>query len=76
LWKKLSFAVLAASLTVNCLLSLLYHLFPKLFSFQIDKLILEENETAQKRVDLLNQKFSILKEKTSANMKLLLSEIR
>jgi hypothetical protein len=74
--EKFTFDILAASLTVNCPLSLLYHLFPKLFSFQIDKLILEENESAQKHVDLLNQKFNILKDRTSANMKLLLVEIR
>jgi hypothetical protein len=44
--------------------------------FQIDKLICEEKETAQKHVDLLNEKFKLLKERTRADMKLLLVEIR
>jgi hypothetical protein len=47
-----------------------------LFFFQIDKLILEEKETAQKHVDLLNEKLRLVRERTRADMKLLLVEIR
>ncbi|KAJ4447153.1 hypothetical protein ANN_09154 [Periplaneta americana] len=43
---------------------------------KIDKLIQEEKESAQRHIDLLNEKFKLLKERTKADMKLIQMEIR